>query len=250
MDEPRTSTTPPSSVWLEDLRNGSAVTGVIPSGPTPLRAEQKARFPLSGDYSLGFTSAGLRPDLARILAATYMETSSWKTAQKIVVAENRLQASCRASLIRLEREFRQRLELLTPHQLAVLADGNFEEAKLLSWLATVKRYRFIFGFVREILWEKIESLDLTLRPSEYEGYWAAIAEHHHSYETRSDTSRRKVRSRLLSMLRAVGILVQGEELGTIRQPVIPATCLTAMESENPLWLRAFLAPIPEIRSKP
>ena len=71
-------------------------------------------------YCLSFTAAGLKPELAAVMARIMpkrqlKETRAWCWAAK---------KPARASAKRLETELRQRLQLLNAEQLALLAEGS------------------------------------------------------------------------------------------------------------------------------
>ncbi len=86
--------------------------------------------------------------------------------------------SRRASLIRVEREFRQRLQTLTDVQLALMADSSGDVARLVALLAAFKHYAFLFDFSCLVLRQKFERHDLALRPSDYENFVASVEPAH------------------------------------------------------------------------
>lgn len=61
---------------------------------------EKVSFPVS------FTAASLRPELARIVAQTYLDCGDWNQAKTMVRENNLLQARSQASANRMEQELR------------------------------------------------------------------------------------------------------------------------------------------------
>lgn len=67
-------------------------------------------------YSLSFTAASLRPELARVVAEHFLNLGDWDLVKRDILATNALQARTPSSGLRLERELRQRLMALTPER--------------------------------------------------------------------------------------------------------------------------------------
>jgi hypothetical protein len=197
-------------------------------------------------YSFGFTAASLRPELARVMAEMYFEMGSWERTRDVVLETNALQCRSSASGIRLERELRQRLETLTPEELSLLNVGTLESRVATSWLAAVKRHTFLHDFASELLRSKLDLHDAVLRASDYESFVEEKGVRHPEVEVLSDTTRGKIRRVLLRMLREVGILVKGPELGSLSRPVVPPEVEDAIRADDPCWLSAFLVPKAQI----
>ena len=64
----------------------------------------------SSGFNISFTAASLRPELARIVAEHYLAAGDWDLAKQRILSSNALQCRSAGSAVRLEREFRQRLE--------------------------------------------------------------------------------------------------------------------------------------------
>jgi hypothetical protein len=197
-------------------------------------------------YSLSFTAASLRPELARVIAEAFVAARDWRAAKQYVLAANALQARTPSSGIRLERELRQRLMTLTPDQIQLLSTGSADERVALSWLAMLKYNAFIFEFAAETLRDKLAARDSTLRPSDYETFVSAkTAAHAELYEL-TENSKTKVRTVLLRMLTEAGILVGGDSLGTVQRSVPSPAVLRAIRNDDSSLLAGFLYPDAEI----
>ena len=200
--------------------------------------------------NLSFTAASLRPELARIVADYYLSSGDWETAKRQVLAANALQCRSPASGVRLERELRQRLQRLTEEQIALLARSTLDDRALLAWLAAVKQSSFLFDFAAEALRSKLDLHDSILRSSDCDRFFEEKGSSHPELATLKESSLTKIRRVMLLMLREVGILHDGEDLGRIRRPVVPPVIAKAVRADHPRWLAAFLVPENEIHTAP
>lgn len=216
--------------------------------PPPASKLPAMSFSAHANFSLSFTAASLRPELARIVADCYLNTGDWGTAKKRVLSENALQCRSSASSVRLERELRQRLQCLTEAEIVLLATSTSNERVLLAWLAAVKQSSFLFDFAAEELRFKLEMHDPVLRSSDYDRFVEEKSGPHPELSQLSESSSIKVRRVLLLMLREAGILHDGEDLGEIRRPVVPLAIAKAIRKDNARWLAAFLVPENEINT--
>jgi len=180
------------------------------------------------------------------MAELYFERGSWERTRDVVLETNALQCRSSASGIRLERELRQRLETLTPEELALLNSGTLEARVALSWLAAVKRHTFLHDFASELLRSKLDLHDPVLRVSDYESFVEDKAVRHPEVEALSDTTSGKIRRVLLRMLREVGVLLKGPELGSLARPIVPPEVEDAIRADDARWLSALLVPEDQI----
>lgn len=201
---------------------------------------------MTESYSMSFTAASLRPELARIIAEIYLSCGKWEETRRQVLAENALQARSPASGVRMEREIRQRLETLTPAQIEVLAKAPADGRSAIAWLSVLKRERFIFEFASGILREKLDALDPVLRPSDYERFLVQVGPGHPELERLTPATKAKIRQVTIRMLREVGILDDDAKDLTVHRPLIPPDVLAAVLQDNPKWLAGFLVPDREI----
>jgi hypothetical protein len=197
-------------------------------------------------YSFSFMAASLRPELARIVAEHYLEAHDWAVVKERILSSNALQARTASSAIRMERELRIRLAMLTEDQLILLATGTAEDRSAMAWLAAIKHISFAFEFASEVLREKLTTQDPVLRPSDYESFVEHKASSHPELVKLTNTSRYKVRQILLRMLTEAGLLTEGTALGTISRPVLSPLALKTITSDDSMWLAAFLVPDIEI----
>jgi hypothetical protein len=201
-----------------------------------------------GPYNFTFTAASLRPELLSTVAGHFLRLGSWLETKEMVLSTNALQSRSRASAVRMEREIRQRLQELTRDQLKLVHDSTKDVRTCLCWLAAVKRSAFLFDFASEVLTTKWEQHDSILRASDYERFIEEKTADHRELLELTSSSSRKVRNVLLLMLREIGFVTSGTDLGTIQRIVLPPVVQQVVCSDNPKWLAAFLFPEAEINS--
>jgi len=202
----------------------------------------------SKNYPLSFTAASLRPDLARIVAEAFLEVEDWELAKQKILSQNLLQARSQHSAVRIEREFRQRLQTLTHAQLKVLASAPLESRRAIAWLSVLKHAPFVRVFAVEVLRTKWEHMDPMFRSSDYEAFFEAEAIAHPDLMALAVSTRVKIRLVLIRMLEETGILAEiGEERAFVR-PILPPDALEAILADDARWLAGFLVPDAEIRS--
>ena len=208
-------------------------------------------------YCLSFTAAGLRPDLAAVIAGIYAEEGDWNRTKAAVLEHNALQARSASSGKRLESELRQRLQCLTSAQLQLLAQGTSDERSAMAWLAVLKRIQIAADLTREVLMGKLSSLDPVLRRSDMAAFYEDCERDHPELAALAPSSQQKVRSALLQMIRDAGLLAgkagKGGTLGTVQRPLLSPQVQELVASDDPAQLAGFLlhAPAkPAINRKP
>jgi hypothetical protein len=197
-------------------------------------------------YSFSFTAASLRPELAGTVVEYFSRLGSWEETKQAVLAANALQARSSASSIRMEREIRQRLQTLTAEQLSLVHKSTTDVRTCLAWLAAVKHSAFLYEFPAEVMRAKWELHDTVLRASDYERFINEKAPHHPELVRLTESSTTKIRRVLLLMLREIGLLTSGPDLGAIHRPVIPPVVEKVIRRDDPKWLAAFLLSDAEI----
>jgi len=193
---------------------------------------------------LSFTAAGLRPDLAAVIAGIHREEANWSRTKAAVLERNALQVRSASTGKRLECELRQRLERLTPAQLELLAEGHSDERSAMAWLAVLKRIEIARELTEGLLAEKVSGLDPVLRRSDLAAFFEDCERSHPELLTLAPSSRQKVQSTLLQMLKDAGLLAGrasiGGLLGTVQRPLLSPRVEEAVRSDAPDLLRGLL----------
>lgn len=205
-------------------------------------------------YCLSFTAAGLRPELAAVVAGIHLEErGDWGNTKATVLARNALQARSASTSRRLESELRQRLQCLNANQLQLLARGSSDERRAMAWLAVLKRIQIAADLTREVLMGKLSSLDPVLRRSDMAAFYEDRERDHPELAALAPSSRQKVRSALLQMIRDAGLLAgkagKGGTLGTVQRPSLSPQVHALVISDDPALLAGFLLHAPTLRRK-
>ena len=196
-------------------------------------------------YCLSFTAAGLRPELAAVIAAIHLEEQGdWARTKAAVLERNALQARSASTGKRLESELRQRLQCLNIPQVQLLARGTSDERSAMAWLAVLKRIQIAADLTREVLLVKLSSLDTVLRRSDMTAFYENCEREHPELAALAASSQQKVRSALLQMLRDAGLLVgkpgKGGTLGSVQRPLVSPQVQAVLEDDDPSLLVGFL----------
>lgn len=196
-------------------------------------------------YCLSFTAAGLRPDLAAVIASIHLDAEGdWARTKAAVLERNALQARSASTGKRLESELRQRLQRLTEPQLTLLARGSRDDRCSMAWLAVLKRLAIAADLTRDVLEGKLSSLDPVLRRSDMAAFYEACERDHPELAALAVSSQQKVRSALLQMLRDAGLLAgkPGKDgtLGLVQRPLLSPQVQVVLEDDDPSLLAGFL----------
>ena len=217
------------------------------SRPSSDRRQPQLQGKITDSYSLSFTAASLRPELARIVAECFLKVGDWERVKAQILSTNALQCRSASSTVRLERELQQRLQTLTHDQLSLLAKATAEDRTAMAWLAICKRSPFVCEFAAEVLRDKLAAHDAVLRPSDYESYVEHKSLPHPELARLTPSSKRKIRQVLLRMLAEAGLLVSTRH-GAIQRPVLSPAVIRAVTADDRRWLAGFLVPDAEIAS--
>lgn len=205
--------------------------------------------PQASRYCLSFTAAGLRPELAAVIAGIHLEEQGdWGRTKTTVLERNALQARSASTGKRLESELRQRLQCLNARQMELLAKGSSDERIAMAWLAVLKRIQIAADLSRQVLLSKLSSLDPVLRRSDMATFYEHCERDHPELTALAPSSQQKVRSALLQMLRDAGLLAgkagKGGTLGTVQQPLLSPHVQELVASDDPALLAGFLLHAP------
>jgi hypothetical protein len=211
--------------------------------------------PQTPRYCLSFTAAGLRSDLAAVIASIHLDGErDWTRTKAAVLERNALQTRSASTGKRLESELRQRLQCLTAPQLQLLARGTSDERSAMAWLAVLKRIQIAADLTREVLQAKLSNQDPELRRSDLAAFYEDCERDHPELAALAPSSQQKVRSALLQMLRDAGLLVgkagQGGTLGTVQRPLLSPQVQALVTSDDPALLAGFLLNAPAKPAKP
>ena len=114
----------------------------------------------------------------------------------------------------------------------------------MAWLAVLKRIQIAAELSRDVLLEKLSSLDPVLRRSDMAAFYEDRERGHPELAALAPSSQQKVRSALLQMLRDAGLLAgkagKGGTLGTVQRPLLSPQVQELVASDDPALLVGFL----------
>ena len=194
---------------------------------------------LKGGYFSGLTVTDLKPELATIISRIYIKVGSWEKTKAIVIGNNELQTRSISTGIRLETELRKRLKHLSEPQLILLAKGTINDRLAMTWLGVLKRIKLIKELSHELLLEKIEGSDPILRRSDMAEFYKKKEKQFSEFKNLSDTSRKRINSVVLSMLREMGLLVgksqNNGDLGTLQRYNLSTQSRELIDNEREIY---------------
>lgn len=187
-------------------------------------------------YSMSFTTGALLYRESLVIAELYAHLADWQAVRDLVLADNLLQMRTNNASIRVCREVISRLKLLTPAELDLLIAGLPDDQRYLLWLALCKRYRFIYDFAVEVIYEKFLRLDLQFDPIEYDRFFDRKAEWHPEVENVAPKTRKTQRQMLLQAMREAGVM--DADLRIVPALLSPALA-AAVAADNPQHFALF-----------
>lgn len=157
-------------------------------------------------YQLSFTSGALHLRGAAIAANLYQESRDWDVARTALRSGNLLQARTDATSARWSRELIQRLKMLSDDEIALLADATRDEMAQLIWTATCRKYILIGEFAEEVVRERFLRMQPTLTHEHFDSFMSAKRLWHDELTELTESTYRKLRSNLFTMLREAGLM--------------------------------------------
>jgi len=209
--------------------------------PSPIVTTQrmtKAPYlvPAMQTYPLSFTAASLRPRESQLLAARYRELGNWEEVYAAINGDPLFGQRKEASVRRTFNELTLRLDTLATSELAQLAEGDPTTVRLLLWQAVCRAYPFIGRFVEEVVYPKVRRLDYHLLESDYRSYLREQSERHPRLLELTDSTRDKLRSRLLRIMVEAGLLDNTTDRN-LQIPAVPRELYTCDASASPALSR-------------
>ena len=197
------------------------------------------------DYKLSFTSISLAPAESVNIARLYQNRAKWDGVDEAAKSEKALNRTKSASVIRMIRELRQRLQKLTSDQLNLLVVADSETQRKILLLAVCKTYPFVTDFLFEVVRRKYQVFDFQLNESDYARFFREKAELHSELAELAQSTQKKLRQVLFLILAESGIINNPKDK-TIQPQIISHRLKMVIIADNPEWLKIFLLPDSEI----
>lgn len=187
---------------------------------------------------MSFTTGTLLYHESITIAELYGEMGDWIAVRDKVVDENLLQMRTLNASKRVCSEVISRLKKLTPTQLEILREGSLAEQNFLLWLAICKRYRFIYDFAAEVIWEKHLRLDLDLSYDDYDLFFNDKAEWHPEVANVTVETRMKGRQVIFKILREAELLTNQKRLIPV---LLTPSLIEAIQQDDNAYFAVFPA---------
>jgi hypothetical protein len=169
-------------------------------------------------FALSFTAGGLLYSESLVVAEAIMRNDSdWTKAIAEIQQKNLLQCRTQSTATRKLREIKQRLEELVPPQIDLLIKGTRQEQKLVLWLACCLKYPILAAFARDVVRSKYVQLDYQISEVDVERFIDAQSVWHEQLDTLTPSTRRKLQTVILRMLREAELL---SKTGLITTPLV------------------------------
>jgi len=186
-------------------------------------------------YKFSFTAASLQvPMMIRLAQKLIKEDITPGQLEPADLRKERANTG-----IRELREFRDRLETLSRDELALLADGPFDEQKYISLVAFARQYRFFYDFMVEVIAEKVSVFDFTLTDMDYNVFVNRKAVEHPKIENLTTNTLNKVKQQIFKVLEQGGILNNVRDR-QIQVPLLSESFIQLLSDTNPMDLKLLL----------
>lgn len=197
-------------------------------------------------YSFSFLTGALYLAESIAVAEVARKCADWNHVVSHVSEGNLLKQRKTASLNRLLREIRYRLQELNHDELEFLCDAGSRDQRQLLFVAICRRFRFIREFVVEVVRPKALKLDVQLYPADFARFFDQKGAESSEVENLTPKSMAKVKQVIIRMLAEAGLL-DSTDSQRITRPV-PSKALTRLIARtDPQTLRCLLLSDAEIR---
>ena len=163
-------------------------------------------------YNLGFTSAAFLFRDSILLSQLFLKERDWKVVREKVLKDNLLQIRTIAAQKRIFSETYTRLLPLSNDALELIAEGMREDQVHVIWYAICKKYAIIKEFTEEILSHKLRINDRNFSESDFNIFYNNLANDHDELMQIAVSSKNKLTSNLMIMLKRAGIVGEDDML--------------------------------------
>ena len=163
-------------------------------------------FGIPNHLKLSFTPLALGLYEFEVLIRLREDGDSWDVTKSKVHSDNLLKQTSQASVTRVLREVRQRIQCLDSTTCSNFLKWGYEERQAIALIAACKCYPFIFNFIRGPLRDKIQVFDLALHDSDFDVYWNGVAVDHPNLENTAESTKKKLKQVLIRLLAEASLL--------------------------------------------
>ncbi|WP_243395766.1 DUF1819 family protein [Sphingomonas oleivorans] len=164
------------------------------------------------NYRMSFGTGGLFLNESVAIARLFQELGDWSAVKRVASEQAVIPFKKQSSVTRSVREIANRLEVLRPEEMELLAHGEYHNQLSVLWLALCRGYRFIGEFATELVSERFLSFRTHLTYDDFDAFYAAKAEWEPDLEQISVSTREKLRQVLFRLMREGGILSKDDHI--------------------------------------
>ena len=158
-------------------------------------------------YNLSFTAGGLLYPESMTLIDCYLQLRDWSEVRSLVNTDNLLAARTASSGKRVAREIELRLSWLDDADLKMIKclRSNTDQKQAL-WVCICRTYRYVFHFMRDVVFDKINALNYFVTYEDYNRFYNSKSQWQEELDSLSPSTQKKLRQVLFKMLRDMEIL--------------------------------------------
>lgn len=198
-------------------------------------------------YSFSFLTGGMYLQECRVMAELLREGQNTTAVTDRIRQENLFQLRKESSVRRVIPAVRERIECMTPEDLAYFLSAPVPEQKLLLFVSICRKFGFIADFVDQVLRPKVAIFDWEIRPSDWSEFLESKRPEHPEIDGVSELSLGKIRQVVFKMLFEAG-LIDSTEAKHLTPPIPAVDLIRRIAATDPAQLRWILLSDADIRS--
>lgn len=198
-------------------------------------------------YAFSFLTGGMYLHECLVWAELLRDEADHAKIADRIRRENLFQLRKDSSVKRVIPAVRERLECMTPDDLAYFLTASVTERKLLLFVSICRKFRFIADFVDEVLRPKVGIFDWEIRASDWSDFLERKRPLHPEIDAVSDLSLGKIRQVVFKMLAEAG-LIDSTEAKHLTPPHPPEELVRRILATDPAQLRWLLLTDADIRA--
>lgn len=174
-------------------------------------------------YSFSFITGALYVAESAAIVPLLAQGKTWPEIEATVAGENLLKSRTAASRVRLLREIRYRLSVLSAAEIEFLLGAGNHDLRALLFIGICRHFAFVREFVTTVLRPKALALDFQIMPSDFTGFLHRESAEHPEIATLTDKTIAKIRQVLLRMLAEASLI--DSTRGLMLTPSLPSRAL-------------------------
>ncbi len=176
---------------------------------------------MQNKYRLSFTFGGLLIPESAEIAASFLQSYDWEKVRKQVMNNDILRKTRESSRYRYFREIRDRLKQAYQWEIELTAEAGLETRRSVLFLVVCRYYQYIDDFYKEVIRPKLLQNDFILMDYEYPVFFESKAAAHPKLTDLKDTTKKKIQTVIIRILREAGIVVQRKNEIFLQRPYVP-----------------------------